>query len=73
MAVALLPPRKRPVSSTPLAQRPARSRGRRWLRRLLEDDANLTIDEAVLAAAALAALRGRSHVGGVSMLRFLLG
>ena len=33
----------------------------RFLRRLLDDDPNLTIDEAVLAAAALAALGGRGH------------
>ena len=33
----------------------------RRLRRLLEEDANLTIDEAVLAASALASLSGRSH------------
>jgi hypothetical protein len=30
----------------------------RWLLRLLEEDKNLTIDEAVLAASALAALGG---------------
>jgi hypothetical protein len=33
----------------------------RFLRRLLDDDPNLTIDEAVLAASALAALGGRGH------------
>jgi hypothetical protein len=33
----------------------------RFLRRLLEEHENLTIDEAVLAASALAALGGRSH------------
>jgi hypothetical protein len=33
----------------------------RWLRRLLEEDDNLTIDEAALAAVALAALGGRGH------------
>jgi hypothetical protein len=33
----------------------------RWLRRLLEEDENLTVEEAVLAASALAALGGRGH------------
>jgi hypothetical protein len=33
----------------------------RWLLRLLEEDENLTIEEAVLAASALAALGGRGH------------
>lgn len=33
----------------------------RWLRRLLAEDANLTIDESVLAASALASLGGRGH------------
>ena len=33
----------------------------RFLRRLLEEDSNLTIEEAVVAASALAARGGRSH------------
>jgi hypothetical protein len=33
----------------------------RWLLRLLEEDENLTIEEAVLVASALAALGGRGH------------
>jgi hypothetical protein len=33
----------------------------RWLRRLLDEDANLTIDQAALAAAALVSLGGRGH------------
>jgi hypothetical protein len=33
----------------------------RWLRRLLEEDECLTIDEAALAVSALAALGGRGH------------
>ena len=36
----------------------------RWLLRLLEEDENLTIEEAALAATALAALGGRGHAGG---------
>jgi hypothetical protein len=40
----------------------------RVLRRLPEEDENLTIDEAVLAAAALAALGGRSHEQAVATL-----
>jgi hypothetical protein len=43
----------------------------RWLRRLLEDDPNLTIEEAVLAASALAALGGRTHANAVSTLSAL--
>jgi hypothetical protein len=41
----------------------------RFLRRLFEDDPNLTIDEAALATSALAALGGRSHEQAVSTLR----
>jgi hypothetical protein len=37
----------------------------RWLRRLLEEDQNLTIEDASLAASALAALGGRGARGGV--------
>ena len=33
----------------------------RFLRRLLEEDKSITIDEAVVAASALAALGGRAH------------
>jgi hypothetical protein len=40
----------------------------RWLLRLLEEDENLTIEEAVLAASALAALGGRGHEQAVSTL-----
>jgi hypothetical protein len=40
----------------------------RFLRRLLEEDENLTIDEAVLAASALAALGGRGQEQAVSTL-----
>ena len=40
----------------------------RWLRRLIEEDRNLTIDEAVLAASALASLGGRSHEQAYSTL-----
>jgi hypothetical protein len=40
----------------------------RFLRRLLEEDENLTIDEAVLAASALAALGGRAHEQAVATL-----
>jgi hypothetical protein len=40
----------------------------RFLRRLLDADENLTIDEAVLAATALAALGGRAHQQAVSAL-----
>jgi hypothetical protein len=41
----------------------------RWLRRLLEEDANITIDEAVLAASALASLGGRGHEHALVTLR----
>ena len=33
----------------------------RWLRRLLEEDEGLTIEDTALAASALAALGGRGH------------
>jgi hypothetical protein len=39
-----------------------------WLLRLLEEDRNLTIEETVLAASALAALGGRGHEKAFSML-----
>jgi hypothetical protein len=38
------------------------------LRRLLEEDANLTIDEAAASAASLAALGGRGHQQAVTTL-----
>jgi hypothetical protein len=40
----------------------------RWLRRLLEEDERLTIDEAALATSALAALGGRMHAQALSTL-----
>ena len=40
----------------------------RFLRRLLEENENLTIDETVMAASALAALGGRSHEQAMSTL-----
>jgi hypothetical protein len=40
----------------------------RWLRRLLEEDECLTIDEAALAVSALAALGGRGHTEALSAL-----
>jgi hypothetical protein len=40
----------------------------RWLRRLLEEDQNLTIEDASLAASALAALGGRAHAEAMSTL-----
>ena len=43
----------------------------RWLRRLLEEDENLTIEEAILAASALGALGGRGHEEAVSTLSAL--
>jgi hypothetical protein len=43
----------------------------RWLLRLLEEDENLTIEEATLAASALAALGGRGHEEAVSTLSAL--
>jgi ribosomal protein S7 len=44
----------------------------RWLRRLLEEDQNLTIEEdASLAASALAALGGRAHAEALSTLSAL--
>jgi hypothetical protein len=43
----------------------------RWLRRLLEEDENLSIEEAALAASALAALGGRGHEQAVSTLSAL--
>jgi hypothetical protein len=43
----------------------------RWLLRLLEEDENLTIEEAALAASALAALGGRGHEEAFSTLSAL--
>jgi hypothetical protein len=43
----------------------------RWLRRVLEEDANLTIEEAALAAAGLAALGGRGHEQALTVLSAL--
>jgi hypothetical protein len=43
----------------------------RWLLRLLEEDEHLTIEEAVLAASALAALGGRGHEEAFSTLSAL--
>jgi hypothetical protein len=40
----------------------------RWLRRLLEEDECLTIDEAALAVSALAGLGGRGHAEALSAL-----
>jgi hypothetical protein len=40
----------------------------RWLLRLLEEDENLTIEEAALAASALSALGGRAHEEAASTL-----
>jgi hypothetical protein len=40
----------------------------RWLRRLLEEDESLTIEEAALAASALAALGGGGHDEALSSL-----
>jgi hypothetical protein len=40
----------------------------RWLRRLLEKDPHLTIEEAALATCALAALGGRMHAQALSTL-----
>jgi hypothetical protein len=40
----------------------------RWLRRLLEEDETLTIEEAAFAASALAALGGRGHVDALATL-----
>jgi hypothetical protein len=40
----------------------------RWLRRLLEEDENLTIEEAAMAASCLAALGGPSHDEAYGML-----
>jgi hypothetical protein len=45
----------------------------RWLLRLLQEDENLTIEEAALAASALAALGGRGHSGALSILSALAG
>jgi hypothetical protein len=41
------------------------------LRRLLEEDQNLTIEDASLAASALAALGGRAHAEALSTLSAL--
>ena len=43
----------------------------RWLRRLLEEDEHLTIEEAALAASALAGLGGRGHEEAFSTLSAL--
>jgi hypothetical protein len=43
----------------------------RWLLRLPEEDENLTIEEAILAASALAALGGRGHEEALSTLSAL--
>jgi hypothetical protein len=43
----------------------------RWLQRLLEEDENLTIEEAMLAASALGALGGRAHEEAFSTLSAL--
>jgi hypothetical protein len=43
----------------------------RWLRRLLEEDPNLSIEEAALAASALASLGGRAHDEAFSTLSAL--
>ncbi len=54
-----------------VAQRDPGRRSRfavRWLRRLLEEDENLTIDEAALAVSALGSLGGRGHAEAVSTL-----
>ncbi len=40
----------------------------RWLRRLLEEDESLTIEEAALAASCLSALGGPSHEEAYGML-----
>ncbi len=45
----------------------------RWLRRLLDEDAHLTIEEAALAASALAALGGRGHPEALSALSAVAG
>jgi hypothetical protein len=62
----------KPLARTALAaqKQPAR-RSRyavRWLRRLLEEDDNLTIEEATLAVSALAALGSRAHAEALSTL-----
>jgi hypothetical protein len=43
----------------------------RWLRRLLEEDENLTVEKAALAASALAALGSRGHDEALSTLTAL--
>jgi hypothetical protein len=45
----------------------------RFLSRLLKEDPGLTIEDAVLAASALAALGGRSHEQAVSTLSAMAG
>ena len=45
--------------------------GVRWLRLLLAEDDNLTLEEAALAVSALAALDGRGHDQAVSTLSAL--
>jgi hypothetical protein len=40
----------------------------RWLRRLLDEDDNLTIEEAAMAASCLSALGGPSHEEAYGML-----
>ena len=49
------------------AQRPARF-AVRWLRRLLEENESLTIEEATMAASCLSALGGQSHDEALGML-----
>jgi hypothetical protein len=41
----------------------------RWLRRLIDEDRHLTIDQAALAASALASLGGRGHEERTRLLR----
>jgi len=45
----------------------------RWLRRLLEEDEHLSIEEASLAASALAALGSRRHAEALSTLSAMVG
>jgi hypothetical protein len=40
----------------------------RWLRRLLEEDPSLSIEEATVVASCLSALGGQSHVEALGML-----
>ena len=45
----------------------------RWLLRLLQEDENLTIEDAGLAASALAALGGRGHAEALATLSAMAG